>query len=206
MIVVKCNVALSATLYLCAVWLWPAEHCGCCSGPWFCRYIKHLEENKLRINMTSQHMSVWLTLCVSLRVLLWSLLKRINTISRHLCLTISLLSIRPFHGTSAATRRSSSMDSAHQLGFKELHIRDPFCIRSVPLNHSSDVPHSGTLLSALIHALLPCPMEVIRCAPFLLDHRATGSWYYKCLICNSFCGSAGDAWNLLCRSYQNKAE
>lgn len=103
-------------------------------------------------------------------------------------------------------RISSSKDSPHQLGFKEHHIRDPFCIRSVPLNHSSDVPHSGTLLSALIHALLPCPMEVIRCAPFLLDHRATGSWYYKCLICNPFCGSAGDARNLLCRSYQNKAD
>lgn len=99
-------------------------------------------------------------------------------------------------------------DSPHQLGFKELHIRDPLCIRSVPLNTAALMCHILAPFSALIHALLPCPMEVIRRVPFLPDHKANKRLLLQmsCHIGNSLCGSAGDARNLLCSSNQNKAE
>lgn len=114
---------------------------------------------------------------------------RINTTSRHACVTISLLSICPFHPTNAASLKDFSNDPPRQLGFKELHIRDPLCVRSVPLNPTALMCHILALFSALIHALLPCPMEVIRRAPFLLDRRANKRLVLQmsCHMCNPLC-------------------
>lgn len=146
--------------------------------------------------------------CVSLSMLLWSITNRLNAINRHLRLSIRLLSIRPFHHAKAAPLKSSSKGSPRQLWFKERHIRDPLCIRSVPLNPAALMCHILAPSSALIPTLFPCPMEVIRRALFMLNHRGSRSkaLQVSCLMFSSLCGSAGDAQKLLGSKNHNNDE
>lgn len=149
-----------------------------------------------------------ITIHVSLSLLLWSITNRSNAINRHLRLSIRLLSICPFHHAKASPLKSSSKGSPHQLWFKEHHIRDPLCIRSVPLNPAALMCHILAPSSALIPTLFPCPMEVIRRALFMLNHRGSKSkaLQMSCLMFNSLCGSAGDAQKLLGSKSHNNDE
>lgn len=124
-------------------------------------------------------------------VLLWSIANSINAINRHLRLSIHLLSIWPFHHAKAAPLKNSSKGSPRQLWFKDLHIRDPLCIRSVPLNPA--VPHSGTLLCFDSH-IVP------------VSYGSNEARPVSCLMFNSLCGSDGAAQKLLGSKNQNTDE
>lgn len=92
---------------------------------------------------------------------------------------------------SGPNQRALQRRSHVSLGSKSLHIKDPLCTRSMPLNPTALMCYIVAPFSTSIPTLSPSPMEVIKRALFTLDHRASRRWALQlpCLIRNSLCGS-----------------
>lgn len=171
--------------------LWPVQHCAytfCCPSPHFPSISPggRWAENYHHVS----NLSLWFLVHVSplCRALNSKNGGRMHLILPHM--SVFHVSISPCWTRFVVQAWPQALQRNFYVsqGSKGLHIRDPLCARSVPLNPAALMCHIVAPFSSLIPTLSLSPMEVIRRALFMLDQRA-GHDDLPCLMCNSLCGS-----------------